>query len=403
MNAYLRQQIFFILLILGLSIRLNLIGSISITELFVLIQTPKLFKWLTRQPFVRIKKISYMFIALLIIQIIAEVMVGNSLRNSVRGLMVTLMTLLLILYFVKTFLADFHLIKLIPIAMLIRVILLGDQFGYAESAGEGTSTYFKFYIAPIILWTTLIIIPLLKKHTLLILFMAAILIIIGGARSMGFSLLFASVGVAIVRINGKITIGKYVPFLITAFILIQMAYAYIYVPNVVSGKWGSDQNREQLAKIGNSRNIFKLIEAARTDFFVSYIAFMDKPLWGHGSWAIDHTLKYNKILVRYLDKDAPIAKDQKQKLIPVHSVVMGMGTRNGIFAFLLFLYIFLYIMGMAIRSLDKDTPHLEFYIYYIISIFIALMFGTPTALKNMGGIRICNIHSILSLYAIEEP
>lgn len=43
-----------------------------------------------------------------------------------------------------------------------------------------------------------------------------------------------------------------------------------------------------------------ILFSARTDFFVSTIAFLDKPLWGHGSWAVDHKEKYHLLQLKML-------------------------------------------------------------------------------------------------------
>ena len=79
------------------------------------------------------------------------------------------------------------------------------------------------------------------------------------------------------------------PGLIIGMVFIQFFLTFIYMPKVKRGEWGSNQNRSQFEKINWNSNIFMILFSARSDFFVSTIAFLDKPLWGHGSWAIDKT------------------------------------------------------------------------------------------------------------------
>lgn len=95
-----------------------------------------------------------------------------------------------------------------------------------------------------------------------------------------------------------------------------------------------------------------ILFSARTDFFVSTIAFLDKPLWGHGSWAVDHKEKYHLLQLKMLgDK---YKKNSELKLVPCHSVVMGKGVSNGIFAFVVFLWIFIKIYGLGLKGLSKN-------------------------------------------------
>ena len=84
---------------LFMNYRVNLIGSISLTELFVVTQIPHLLNWLNTQGkkiphLCRIVKAFYWLIA---VQIVAELMVHNTLANAARGVAVTIMALFLML------------------------------------------------------------------------------------------------------------------------------------------------------------------------------------------------------------------------------------------------------------------------------------------------------------------
>lgn len=86
-----------------------------------------------------------------------------------KGIAGTVMALLLFLFFLEKLCKDISLIKWIPIAGIIRLILFGDQFGFSET---GEDTYFKFYLAPIIsfvvCYLSLSKVKLIKKFILLI-------------------------------------------------------------------------------------------------------------------------------------------------------------------------------------------------------------------------------------------
>lgn len=187
------NQLIFILALIFMGVRINLIGSISLTEIYVLLQTPILIKWVVNSSLPYLKTLCVLFLALILAQGLSEYMVQNSFVNAVRGIAITIMALLLFLFFLKILLRDISLIKWIPIGLLIQLILWGDQFGYAKT---GEDSYFKFYVAPMVTYTVCYLsmsrINLLRKNILWIFLFASLFIIIGGARSSGFCLLFCA-------------------------------------------------------------------------------------------------------------------------------------------------------------------------------------------------------------------
>ena len=127
-----------------MGVRINLIGSISLTEIFVLLYSPHLFIEFRHSKIPYLRIVCGLFLALIVFQVLSEYMIGNTLTNALKGIAGTVMALLLFLFFLERLCKDYTLIKLIPIALLLKLVLWGDQFGFAE---EGGSTYFKFYVA----------------------------------------------------------------------------------------------------------------------------------------------------------------------------------------------------------------------------------------------------------------
>lgn len=388
MNGKLKSKIFFIVSLILMHYRVNLIGSMSLTEIYVVTQIPYLLKWVNTEG----KKIPYLckivkgFYILIIVQCISEFMIQNSFINAIKGIAVTVMALFIMLFFLEKILKDISLIKYIPISSAIALIIFGDQFGFAQ---HNESTYFKFYLAPIIIYImcfiTMIPKRIIQKNIKLILLFTSLFIIIGGARSLGFSLFFTLIFYIIFSRYKTIKIKKLLPGLIAGIIVIQSFLTFIYMPKVKSGEWGSDQNRAQFELINWNSNLFAIIFAARTDFFVSAIAFLDKPLWGHGSWAIDYSKKYYYIQTELLGEEN-IHELEDFRYVPNHSVVMGKGTANGIFAFLIFLWIFISIYRVGLKGLNVKSIYCVFLIWTIISSFQHLMFGPQAILKNNGAL-----------------
>lgn len=388
MDKQTKDKIIFILALLLMGVRINLVGSISLTELYVIIQAPHLIRWWIKlKPiYPEFRKISFLFILLFIFQAISEIAIQNSITNAVKGLAITFVTFFLILFFLEKLLKNPSLIKWIPLCACLRLILWGDQFGFSE---VDETSYFKFYLAPIIVhlmcFLTLYKNNLTKKIATLLFLSVGIFIIIGGARSLGFSVLFSALLLFLLEHIQSLSIKKILPGIIVLSIAFQLFYANIYIPKVISGEWGSKQNREQLATINNSKNPFMMLFAARTDFFVSWKAFMDKPFFGHGSWAKDKDLKYYHMQVKLLH-DKKIKKQSIEKLVPMHSVVVAMGTRNGMIPFLIFLGIYLGFYYLGFKSFYKDSIINPYLAYTLISSMQHLLFGPPAILKNSGAI-----------------
>lgn len=379
--------------------RINLIGSMSLTEIYVVTQIPFLFKWLYGfgKQIPNLHKIVKGFYLLIGIQCLAEFVVGNSFTNAIKGIAITIMALFLMLFFLEKLVKDVSLIFYIPIAHIVGLILFGDQFGFAE---VGETTYFKFYVAPIMA-NIVIAVSLIKKQWIqrnvyMLLMGMSLFIIIGGARSLGFSLLFTSFGLFLYNRYKTIRFKKLLPGLIICVIVIQLFLTFAYMPKVRSGEWGSDQNRSQFEKINWNSNIFMILFSARTDFFVSTIAFLDKPLWGFGSWAVDYTGKYRIFQAEMMGDEEKIAPETL-RYVPCHSVLLGKGVSNGIFAFLVFLWIFIKIYAIGLKGMRRSSIYNTFLLWTIISSFQLFMFGPPAIFKNNGAIAFA---AIFALYYI---
>ena len=395
-----RNKYIFILALFFMGVRINLIGSISITEIFVLTQIPHILKWCSQIKFPKLRIIINLFILLIVSQIISEYIIQNTIENAMKGIAVTIMALLLFLFFLEKIIKDPTLLKWIPICNIISLIVWGDQFGFANN---DEASYFKFYIAPIIAscicYLTMKNSYIFRKNPAILFFVGGIFMIIGGARSLGFSVLISGMIVSITYNAKNIRFKKLIPVLIISGIIFQLFYANIYIPKVKSGEWGSKQNQAQLAAINYSTNPLMMIFIARTDFFVSWKAFMDKPIFGHGSWAKDQNLKYFNLTQELASNDASKTHSiQTTPLVPIHSVVIGMGTRNGILAFILFLIIFINVYYIGISTIRR-TPksYTPFLIYTIITSFQLLLFGPPANLKNSGSIAFAIIFALFYL------
>ena len=127
-----KEKITFIAALFFMNVRVDLVGSMSLTELFVLTQIPHLLKWLNEQG----RKIPYLnnltigFYCLIIVQIIAEFMVHNTFINAAKGIAITIMTLFLMLFFIEKLVKDISLIIWIPINVILGLIIFVYPFPF---------------------------------------------------------------------------------------------------------------------------------------------------------------------------------------------------------------------------------------------------------------------------------
>ena len=95
-------------------------------------------------------------------------------------------------------------------------------------------------------------------------------------------------------------------------------------------------------------------------------------------------------------------KNSELKLVPCHSVVMGKGVSNGIFAFVVFLWIFIKIYGLGLKGLSKKSPYNAYLLWTIISSFQLLLFGPPAILKNNGAIAFAVMIALFYLNYLQK-
>lgn len=371
-----------------LGYRINFVGSVSVTELFVITQIPFLYKWMKNLNFKEINKLKNLFILLFCSQLFSEILLKNSFQNAIKGLMITIMAFFVIIFFMREIIYKKCSLIAIPIGFILSRLIFGDQFGYAESGDE--SVYFKFYIVPLVMNGVCVLFLLnnkwINRNVIFIFVFSSVFMMIGGSRTGGFTMLLSLLLYLAVKRYRNLSWSKFLKALIPLLIIAEIFYAFVYVPKVKSGEWGSEQNRMQMASIDYSKNGLMLVMAARQDFFVSFVAFMDKPILGHGSWARDKTLKYAILSAKMSDEDESKVFNSIDyfgvPLIPCHSILVGYGTRNGIFAFATFFCIFLLVYKKSFRLLMSAPPYLPYVCYLIVSSLQAVLFSPPAILKG---------------------
>lgn len=386
---------------LGWGIKFNIVGEISISELFLLVYTPFIIAKIRWRKTKELKTITLAYSVLLAAQIFSEVLVSNGLSSSLKGLAITVVSYLHFIFLFYYLTKDKRLILVIILSQIAMKLFFGisleEQSAEDIWAGEA-ATYLKFYIAPLTILIFLAISVIYKNRNFPILFsLLGIVFILLGARSSGGMALFA--GMVAYLMEHKQLIPNKRALVVTFVLLLLAGYAFYvyYVNRVLEGEITSG-NSQQLLLCKNPYNPLELLMAGRGEVWVGWQAFMDRFWFGHGAWAYDITGHYQRLMYTLSDNILALTKDKVSYhfLIPSHSVVVGCGMMNGIFAFLSIIYIIFYFLKRGFITLGFcERKYLLVLAYYEYNLFWNALFSPQSHFRQTLPIAFA---IILSLY-----
>lgn len=343
-------KIFLILFEVGFAFKFQLFGQISISEIVLLLISPILIQECKGLKEKEITPVLLLYIGFIAIQLITEQFTGNTTRNILRGIAVNVVSILHILLIYKYAKKSPRLIAYIFLGIAIKFLI-----GYNEEIADGIKQgehffvqYLKFYLAPALTcclyFYTLTSKEINPNKIRLIFFLTGISLVILGTRSSGGALIAAAMLDFLFRKQRQ-------HVLMTLLIGVSIGYgAYCYyVSRVLAGEITLG-NSAQLQSISDPYNPISLLLAGRTEVFVGYLAFLDKPLTGWGAWAEDPHNFYNHLLLQLKDDTNDYIL---YETIPSHSVIMGSAMMHGILGLIIILSIFISIVTKAIRVLNS--------------------------------------------------
>lgn len=318
--------------------------------------------------------ISILYLLLFLFQILAEYMAGNSFNNGIKGVAVNVVSYASFFFLVNLLIKDQRLIVWAFIGIVLRMILFGkesDSTAEKALAGED-ATFFKFYLGPIIVYWMLALSVFFKKKTFTYLFMyLGLFFVVAGARSLGLITFLIGSFVWFIRFKKKnvtVILKKY------ALVFIAMFYGLycVYVSNVMNGAITAGNNT-QLTNSENPYNPLEIIKYSRSDAWVAVNAFMDKPLWGHGSWSTDPGFKYHMMIAKLTNRE--FNNGAVMNLIPGHSVIFGRGAYNGIFVMFLTILIIYFFLKRSFLLLNNDSVYIFILMYCLYSLIWNSLFS----------------------------
>ena len=355
----------------------NIVGTISISEIFVVIYTSVHLmtdKILRNSDF---KKVGYLYLCLLFSQVISEIIVGNTLENSLKGIAVTIVSFCHFYFLLRLFFQDKKIILWVIAGLVLKSIFFGREGDFVDSMEGEDAIYLKFYVAPLISNVLLFLSFWIRKkyisEVLFVLF--GIFFIVAGARSMGL-ILFLS-GIASILLVKKIAIKNIWSSVCLFFAIGYFSYV-VYVDGVLSGSISSGNNVQLLNVSDNKYNPVNLLLAGRSEVYVGLMAFLDEPLYGHGAWAkdSDKNHKYSIMMAKmHGDKYTTYSPNA---IIPSHSIIIGYAMYNGVFALLFFLFIISIFLKYGYICIQSNIHGPLIIVFFMISM-IWVSFCSPIA------------------------
>ncbi len=160
-------------------------------------------------------------------------------------------------------------------------------------------------------------------------------------------------------IKGRLAATKATILLIATLMLANAIFTALFTTNFVLESLPEDSARKFKMQASGE---YGIILGGRNELLISIEAFLDKPFFGHGSWAKDNSGYREKLatlsyMLGYAETDD---LDTQHDLIPAHSYLMGALVWAGIAGGLFWLYTLRWLIAEFIRNIQ----HLGIY-YHI--------------------------------------
>lgn len=341
------------------TINANVIGQLRMNEIVVLLSAPFVFRRSDLHEYPYLKKVLLALLALLMFQVITDVfVVHTTAQNFMRGWAATIISMLSFIFLFKTLNDQSTILFFIGMTIIRNII-------YTDDIVDSDMSYFKFKIAPILSYSVYLIVFWLYarnelKMALAVMIGYSLLCFASDTRSTGVIFFLSAIIIWFMNTKSSISGRRIAMFSIVFAALFQLCYVF-YVNAVLNNEIGGEHSRAQLQRLDNPYNPLGLLMTGRAETFAAATAITDAPLFGHGSWAVDKTLKYYMILLSFHDEDMNVTKAyEKDRLIPSHSVLMGAWVNAGLGGFLAVCCLFWFLLQMGFYII-RNGQELQLY------------------------------------------
>lgn len=141
------------------------------------------------------------------------------------------------------------------------------------------------------------------------------------------------------------------------------------------GWLGQEQQERYLSQISD----YGILLSGRLEWRVAPIAFLDKPLTGHGSWAEDD--RYAQMYWEMFSGSTDLLPSSFSSLIPSHSHLMGALVEGGIFSGLFWIIVLL-LLARSLVTLVRNPGLIDPIILFILVLLGWAVLFSPYGLNN---------------------
>lgn len=195
----------------------------------------------------------------------------------------------------------------------------------------------------------------------------------GTGRSAALTALLA---VVFILIGGKtrarmMKLGKHAVMFFSLIVVMIFLFKMSYSHLAASGMLGEAAEAKYKHQTRGGAGIVNLIMGGRAEVCVCMLACRDKPILGHGPWAMDTYGYWGEYLAKYGVEEDYVRYMQTSMLttgggiIPTHSILLGAWVWYGIFGALLWLYV-LWLLFLHLRKTLFVIP--QWFGYFAVSI-----------------------------------
>ncbi len=376
-------------------LRISLVGQLGVNELLATVFLVSYQSWKTLFRYVpNLKNVTVAYLIFLFSQIASDLVNDSSANNMARGWANIVMAIIVTAFLARLILRANQNVIYYLMGSVVSILIFGDvSIGEVDLAEMG---FFKFRLVPALnallmvgSWYILKKGPTNRINIVVLFIVYGLFNIASDSRSNG--IIFISVAMLFYwkHVLPRITLKKIAPYVVGFLLLCQGLYS-LYVYQVLEGKIGGEHTRNQITRISNPYNPLNLLMTGRAEVYAGIIAASDRPIFGHGSWAIDKDGKYMLLVYqlhseeeKYLDR---LRNNDKVRIIPSHSVLVGAWMTSGIIGFGALVFIFLLFVKCSFNLITSRyivaSPYFPIVLLFFINGFWTFLFSPLSHIRE---------------------
>ncbi len=358
----------------------QIVGRIMGTEILVILLTLGLAMF-TRLP--KPDRLTSQLIALallwLVAQFVSDMANGSSWDNTLRGMARAGITMIM-LYGLHIMLGNrLQRVRIMFIGLSIGgclaplVVYEPEDLGDIWKFGYGTPVTMLCMALAAWLWhLRLRLLSLLPPFTI------ALVNISLGFRSMGgIALAVTFIQILLIIFGTRHTISKPQSLFLSGLAVAAVTTIIpLYGLAAESGWLGQEQQDRYLEQVDDD---YGILLSGRSEWRIAPLAFLEKPLLGHGSWAEDE--RYAQMSWEFFMDTTTLMPTEFSTLIPTHSHLWGALVEGGVFSGLFWIMV-LFLMGRCVLTLIHYPVLIDPIISFVLIFLGWAVLFSPYGLSN---------------------